>query len=48
MASPKHIPLSNYTEYPAEEMQRRTAEFAAELGRRRTVRHFRAAPCLAA
>jgi nitroreductase len=33
-------PLRSYREYPAEEMQRRAAEWAAELARRRTVREF--------
>ena len=34
------IPLPNYTEYPVEEMQRRIADFYAEVDRRRTVREF--------
>lgn len=32
--------LSTYREYPPDEMERRAREFAAELGRRRTTRHF--------
>ena len=34
------IPLSNYREYPEDEMARRAREFHAELARRRTVRDF--------
>ena len=34
------IPLSGYREYPEEEMVLRSAAFAADLRRRRTVRHF--------
>ncbi len=37
---PGFRPLEEYREYPPEEMQRRAAEFADEMGRRRTVRHF--------
>ncbi len=37
-------PLRSYREYPAEEMRRRAAAWAAELGRRRTVREFSARP----
>jgi iodotyrosine deiodinase len=33
-------PLSSYREYPAAEMEARAADFAAELARRRTTRHF--------
>lgn len=33
-------PLSSYREYPPPEMEARAAAFAAELGRRRTTRHF--------
>ncbi len=33
-------PLSSYREYPPTEMEARAAAFAAELGRRRTTRHF--------
>jgi nitroreductase len=38
--STKFVPLSHYLEYPVEEMQRRAAEFYADIRRRRTVRHF--------
>lgn len=41
---PGFRPLEEYREYPLEEMRRRAAEFAAELGRRRTVRHFSSRP----
>jgi iodotyrosine deiodinase len=34
------LPLRGYQEYPVEEMQRRAAEFCAEMQRRRTVRQF--------
>ena len=34
------IPLSGYREYPAEDMHRRAASFAAEMTRRRSVRQF--------
>lgn len=37
---PGFVPLASYREYPAGEMLRRAREFAAELGRRRTVRQF--------
>ena len=40
MKQPIHTPLSDYREYPAEEMERRAAEFYAEMRRRRTVRDF--------
>ncbi|HXG44543.1 MAG TPA: nitroreductase family protein [Gemmatimonadales bacterium] len=40
MDSPTFVPLAEYQEYPVEEMQRRAAEFYAELRRRRTVRAF--------
>jgi iodotyrosine deiodinase len=33
-------PLASYREYPPAEMEARAAEFAAELARRRTTRHF--------
>jgi iodotyrosine deiodinase len=33
-------PLPGYREYPPAEMEARAAAFAAELGRRRTTRHF--------
>jgi len=37
---PKFVPLSQYREYPVEEMRSRAVDFRAELGRRRTVRQF--------
>jgi iodotyrosine deiodinase len=37
---PGFEPLSGYREYPPAEMEQRAAAFAAELGRRRTTRHF--------
>lgn len=37
---PGFRPLEEYREYPPDEMRRRAADFAAEMGRRRTVRHF--------
>ncbi len=40
MKNPKVSPLSDYREYDPEEMQRRAAEFYAEVNRRRTVREF--------
>jgi nitroreductase len=41
MTPPAFIPLNTlYRQYPVEEMQRRAAEFYAEMKRRRTVRHF--------
>ncbi len=40
MAEPKYIPLTTYQELPTEEMQRRSAEFRAQMQRRRTVREF--------
>lgn len=40
MPDPKFVPLSDYREYPVEEMKRRAAEFRAELSRRRSVRQF--------
>jgi nitroreductase len=39
---PKYVPLSDYREYPVDEMRRRASDFRAELGRRRTVRQFSA------
>ncbi len=35
-----HVPLSTYTEYPAEEMIRRAAAFRQQMQGRRTVRQF--------
>ncbi len=40
MTRPLFNPLTEYREYPLEEMQRRAAEFYAEMKRRRTVRQF--------
>ena len=40
MAEPQFVPLSDYREYPPDEMRRRAADFYADLRRRRTVRHF--------
>ncbi|UCC82675.1 MAG: nitroreductase family protein [Gemmatimonadota bacterium] len=40
MPDPKFVPLSDYREYPVEEMKRRAAEFRVELSRRRSVRQF--------
>jgi hypothetical protein len=37
---PKFIPLAGYREYPVAEMERRSADFYADVQRRRTVRHF--------
>jgi len=48
MSEPRFVPLSDYRELPADEMQRRAAEFYAELGRRRTVREFSSRPVDAA
>jgi nitroreductase len=38
------VPLTTYREYPADEMARRAADFAAEMRRRRTVRDFSPRP----
>lgn len=40
MVEQKFIPLPDYREYPEEEMERRAAEFRADLSRRRSVRQF--------
>lgn len=40
MNAPVLIPLASFREYPVPEMERRAAEFNAELQRRRTVRQF--------
>lgn len=40
MTERRFVPLPGYREYPAGEMLRRAGEFADELSRRRTVRHF--------
>jgi len=37
---PVFVPLSQFREYPPEEMRRRAADFAAEMRRRRSVRAF--------
>jgi nitroreductase len=44
MVEPVFHPLPGYQEYSVEEMQRRSAEFCAEMQRRRTVRHFSTRP----
>lgn len=44
MALPAFVPLSGYTEYPAEEMLRRAEAFRDEVRRRRTVREFARRP----
>jgi hypothetical protein len=44
MKAPSFTPLTSYREYAPEEMQRRAAEFRAEMQRRRTVRQFAARP----
>jgi len=40
MSTARFTPLSDYREYPPEEMQQRATTFREELQRRRTVRHF--------
>jgi len=40
MTEPVLVPLSQYHEYPPEEMLARAREFADDMQRRRTVRHF--------
>lgn len=47
MSQVEYVPLQ-FVEYPVDEMQRRAAEFYAELSRRRTVRHFSSRPAPAA
>jgi iodotyrosine deiodinase len=42
--SPSFEPLPGYREYPPAEMEARAVAFAAELGRRRTTRHFSGRP----
>jgi len=39
-SSPKMVPLAQYREYPVDEMRARAAQFAADMARRRTVRHY--------
>ena len=41
---PGFVPLATYREFPVDEMQRRSREFADELQRRRTVRQFSSRP----
>jgi iodotyrosine deiodinase len=41
---PRFVPLPGYREYPADEMLARAQAIAAELARRRTVRHFSERP----
>jgi nitroreductase len=40
MTAATFVPLSEYREYPVDVMQRRAAEFYADMRRRRTVREF--------
>lgn len=40
LIQPRFVPHDTYREYPPEDMQRRAAEFHADLRRRRTVREF--------
>ncbi|NIR52970.1 nitroreductase family protein [candidate division KSB1 bacterium] len=40
MSGPQFSPLSHYVEYPSEQMKKRSAEFYADIKRRRTVRNF--------
>ena len=40
MAKPTFIPLTQYEEFPVEEMRRRTRAFHEQLSKRRTVRDF--------
>lgn len=44
MSKAKFIPLSQYREYPPEEMQERAADFYAHMRCRRSVRQFSARP----
>lgn len=44
MTAPVLVPLDQYVEYPPEEMLARAREFADDMHRRRTVRHFSARP----
>jgi len=44
MTAPVMMPLTEYQEYPLEEMQQRAAAFYAEIRRRRTVRDFSPRP----
>ena len=40
MSDPRFRPLSEFREYPPPEMRRRAAEFARDMRRRRSVRHY--------
>ena len=40
MSEYRTVPLQTWTEYSTAEMRRRSAEFFAEVNRRRTVREF--------
>ena len=40
MSDPRFRPLTEFREVPSEEMARRAAEFAGEMRRRRSVRHY--------
>jgi iodotyrosine deiodinase len=40
MTEPNFIPYTDYRLYPVAEMQQRAASFAADLQRRRSIRHF--------
>ncbi len=44
MKKPKFVPLAQYSEYPAGEMQERAADFYEEIKQRRTVRDFSEKP----
>jgi len=44
MTIPELVPLSDYREYPADEMVRKSEEFAAALARRRSIRRFAERP----
>ncbi len=44
MSEPRFVPLPDYRELPADEMQSRAARFHAEMGRRRTIREFSSRP----
>ncbi|HIP73996.1 MAG TPA: nitroreductase family protein, partial [Anaerolineae bacterium] len=44
MKKPTFTPYTQYQEYPVDEMERRAAEFYAEMQRRRTIREYSAKP----
>lgn len=44
MANPTYIPLSEYRELPAEQMQQKAREFHEQLAKRRTVREYSERP----